>query len=89
MQSIMYICISLFFITLTLTTLGSFVVGLKFWGILDDDKPVEKKATSVQLCQAWINSLNEDYLKSKEYTEVENFLLISHESDNHVEDIPF
>jgi hypothetical protein len=38
----MYICISLFFITLTLTTLGSFYVGLKFWGILDNDKPVEE-----------------------------------------------
>lgn len=45
MLEIMYVCIALFFITLTLTTLASFYVGLKFWGILDDKKPIKKEPT--------------------------------------------
>lgn len=46
MQSIMYICISLFFLTLTMTTLASFYVGLRFWGIIDDEKDVEEMSQS-------------------------------------------
>ena len=45
MLEIMYVCIALFFITLTLTTLASFYVGLKFWVILDDKKPIKKEPT--------------------------------------------
>ena len=48
---------------LTLTTIASFIVGLKVWGILGDKKPVEKPVvtevpSSVELLEEWNASLD-------------------------------
>ena len=65
MESIMYICISLFFLTLTMTTLASFYVGLKFWGFIDDEKDDEKDVK--EMSQSEIELDFEEVLAERDY----------------------
>jgi len=65
MQSIMYICISLFFLTLTMTTLASFYVGLKFWGLIDDKEDDEKDVE--KMSQSEIELDFEEILAERDY----------------------
>ena len=66
MLTVMYISITIFMFVLTLTTFASFYVGLKFWGILDDEKPVEKPIAtevpfSIELLEEWHATLDLQY----------------------------
>lgn len=73
MESIMYICISLFFLTLTMTTLASFYVGLKFWGFIDDEKDDEKDVKEMSQSEIELDFeevlAEQDYHTKKSWTE--------------------
>ena len=61
MLTFLYLTISIFFITLTMTTLASFAKASEIFESMDDYKiPVEesKEPTSEELCKAWIDSLH-------------------------------
>ena len=65
MLTFLYLTISIFFITLTMTTLASFAKASEIFESMDDYKiPVEesKEPTSEELCKAWIDSLHPDAL---------------------------
>ena len=72
MESIMYICISLFFLTLTMTTLASFYVGLKFWGFIDDEKDDEKDVR--EMSQSEIELDFEEVLAEQDYHTKESWI---------------
>lgn len=84
MLTFLYLSISVYLLATVALKFANFHYVSEIYESMDDYKIPVENPSSEELCQAWIDSLDQDYLEMEGIDNIDHMLVISKNSDNYL-----